>query len=108
MPSRSRYRERDAGPFIRCRYPPGGRSHTAGPTNTRFSMAATLDSTRVIRNVSSLMDEIINHLTSIHGANMEIRLLVDATIPEGAPQGTVRTITENCKTLKVEDFGFDD
>ncbi len=80
----------------------------AGPTNTRFSMATTLDSTRVIKNVSNLMDEIINHLTSIQGANVVIRLLVDATIPDGTPQGTVRTITENCKTLKVEDFEFDE
>ena len=56
----------------------------------------------------TFMDEIINHLTAISGANVEIRLLVDATIPDGTPQGTVRTITENCRTLKVEDFGFDD
>jgi hypothetical protein len=79
-----------------------------GPTNTRFSMATTLDSTRVIKNVGNLMDEIINHLTSIDGANVEIRLLVDATMPDGTPQGIERTITENCGTLRVEDFGFDD
>ncbi len=78
------------------------------PQNTRFSMATTLDSTRVIKNISGLMDEVINHLTAINGASVEIRLIVDANIPEGTPQSTVRTITENCKTLKVEDFGFDD
>ena len=80
----------------------------AGPTNTRFSMTTTLDSTRVIKNVSNLMDEIINHLTGINGASVEIKLIVDAVIPNGTPQTTVRTVTENCKTLKVEDFGFDD
>lgn len=67
----------------------------AGPTNTRFSMSTKLDSTRVIKNVSNLMDEVINHLTSINGADVEIRLIVDATMPEGTPQGTVRTVTEN-------------
>jgi len=80
----------------------------AGPTNTRFSMATTLDSTRVIKNVSNLMDEIINHLTGIHGASVDIKLIVDAVIPSGTPQATVRTVTENCKTLKVEDFGFEE
>ena len=71
-------------------------------------MATTLDSTRVIKNVSSLMDEIINHLTAISGAEVEIKLIVDANIPEGTPQAIVRTVTENCKTLRVEDFGFDE
>ena len=78
------------------------------PQNTRFSMATTLDSTRVIKNISGLMDEVINHLTAINGASVEIKLIVDANIPEGTPHSIVRTITENCKTLKVEDFGFDD
>ena len=78
------------------------------PQNTRFSMATTLDSTRVIKNISGLMDEVINHLTAINGASVEIKLIVDANIPGGTPQSIVRTITENCKTLKVEDFGFDD
>ena len=80
----------------------------AGPTNTRFSMSTKLDSTRVIKNVSNVMDEVINHLTTINGADVEIRLIVDATIPDGTPQGVVRTVTENCKTLKVEDFGFEE
>ena len=38
----------------------------------------------------------------------EIKLIVDANISEGTPQSIVRTIPENCKTLKVEDFGFED
>ena len=78
------------------------------PRNTRFSMTTTLDSTRVIKNISSLMDEVINHLTAINGASVEIKLIVDANIPEGTSQSIVRTVTENCKTLKVEDFGFND
>ena len=78
------------------------------PLTTRFSMTTRLDSTRVIKNMSSLMDEIINHITSINGSNVEIRLIVDASIPDGVPQAIVRTVTENCKTLKVEDFGFDE
>lgn len=71
-------------------------------------MTVTLDNTRVVRNVSNLMDEVINHLMSIDGANVEIRLLVDATMPDGTPVPTVRTVTENCRTLHVEDFGFED
>ena len=78
------------------------------PKNRHFGMTVTLDNTRVVRNVSNLMDEVINHLMSIDGANVEIRLLVDATMPDGTPVPTVRTVTENCRTLHVEDFGFND
>ena len=78
------------------------------PRNRHFEMTMTLDNTRVVRNVSNLMDEVINHLMNIDGANVEIRLLVDATMPDGTPVPTVRTVTENCRTLHVEDFGFND
>ena len=52
--------------------------------------------------------EVINHLMQVDGANVEICLLVDATMPDGTPVATVRTVQENCKTLRVDDFGFND
>ena len=78
------------------------------PQNRHFAMTATLDTTRVIKNIGNLMDEVISHLMQVEGANVEIKLLVEATMPDGTPVTTVRTVTENCKTLHVEDFGFDD
>ena len=78
------------------------------PQNRHFAMTATLDTTRVIKNIGNLMDEVISHLMQVEGANVEIKLLVEATIPDGTPVTTVRTVTENCKTLHVEDFGFDE
>lgn len=78
------------------------------PQNRRFSMTATLDNTRVVKNVGSLMDEIINHLMQIDGAKVELKLLVEAEMPNGTPVNTARAIKENCATLKVDDFGFDE
>ena len=78
------------------------------PKNRHFAMTATLDTTRVVKNIGNLMDEVINHLMQVDGANVEIRLLVEATMPDGTPVSTVRTVQENCKTLKVDDFGFND
>ena len=75
--------------------------------NTHFAMTATLDTTRVVRNVGNLMDEVINHLLQIDGAKVELRLLVEATMPDGTPVPTVRTVQENCRTLRVDNFGFD-
>ena len=78
------------------------------PQNRRFSMTATLDNTRVVKNIGSLMDEIINHLMQIDGAKVELKLLVEAEMPNGTPFNTARAIKENCATLKVDDFGFDE
>jgi len=39
---------------------------------------------------------------------IEVSLEVNAKAPDGLSHPTVRTIAENCRTLKVQDFGFDD
>lgn len=70
-------------------------------------MTATLDNTHVVKNIGSLMDEIINHLIQIDDANVEIKLLVEATMPNGTPVNTARAIKEICVTLKVDHFDFD-
>ena len=44
---------------------------------------------------------------SVDGADVELKLEVEVTAPNGIPSGTVRTVSENCRTLKVKDFVFD-
>ena len=45
---------------------------------------------------------------AVDGANVELKLEVEVEAPNGIPSTTVRTVSENCRTLKVTDFGFDD
>ena len=78
------------------------------PKNTRFFMSAKLDNTRVNKNVNDYLTEIIQHLMSVDGADVELTLEVSVTAPEGIPTSTVRTVSENCRTLKIQDFGFED
>ena len=78
------------------------------PSHRHFFMTATLDNTRILKNTASLVDEVINHLTQLEGANVEIKLLVEATMTNGTPVSTMRTVMENCRTLKIDDFGFED
>ena len=66
------------------------------PQNRRFHMTATLDNTRILKNAASLMDEVINHLTQLDGATVEIELLVEHPYEP----------LEN--RLRVEDFGFEE
>jgi len=39
---------------------------------------------------------------------VEITLEVSARLPEGASDKTVRDVTENCRTLRFTDFGFEE
>ena len=53
-------------------------------------------------------EAVVQHLASVLGANIEIRLEIEATIPEGASDEIVRTVTENARTLKFDQHGFED
>jgi len=75
--------------------------------NTRFFMSAKLDNTRVIRDLQKYLDEVVNNLSATDNCEVELTLEVSAYAANGFPQGTVRTVSENCKTLKVENFGFE-
>jgi hypothetical protein len=80
----------------------------ATPKNRRFFMSADLDTTRINRDVQKYVEEIIQHLTTVDGARVKVSFEVEAETDEGFTQQTARTISENCRTLRVRDFGFDE
>ena len=75
--------------------------------DTRFFMSVKLDNTRVIRDLQRYLDEVITHISSVDNCEMELTLEVSARAESGFPQGTIRTVSENCRTLHVGSFGFD-
>lgn len=78
------------------------------PKNTRFFMSAKLDNTRVNKNVNDYLTEVIQHLMAVAGADVDLTLEVSVNAPDGIPSATVRTVSENCRTLKIQNFGFED
>ncbi|MCL2726873.1 MAG: DUF499 domain-containing protein [Bacteroidales bacterium] len=77
------------------------------PTHTHFYMSAQLDTTRIGRDVQKLVEEVISHLTSVDGAQVEVSLEVHVQSQDGLSPQIVRTISENCRTLRVRSFEFD-
>lgn len=76
---------------------------------TRFYGALTVnDPNRLTSTAQVLSKEIIQHLTSLLGAQVRITLEIQATIPDGAPDHVTRIVTENCKTLKFDQAGFEE
>jgi predicted AAA+ superfamily ATPase len=90
--------------------PPGGAlvEPSAGPVKPkRFHGSVTLDTTRVGRDAGKIAEEVIAHLSGLVGAEVTVTLEIHAQIPTGVSDTTVRTVTENCRTLKFSDHGFE-
>jgi len=88
---------------------PGDGSVTSGtPVYRRFYGSVKLDSLRVGRDAGRIADEVIQHLTKLVGADVEITLEIHARLPDGASDKTVRDVTENCRTLRFDSFGFEE
>ena len=51
--------------------------------------------------------EIIQHLALQPGATVEVTLAIQANMPEGAPDATVRNVAENARTLKFSTQSFE-
>ena len=77
------------------------------PTARRYHGSVQLDPTRVGRDAGMIAEEVVAHLVGLMGADVRLTLEIEAEIPEGAPDQIVRTVTENSRTLKFDDSGFE-
>ena len=75
--------------------------------NKHFYMSAKLDNVRINKDVNNYVKEIIQHLNAVDGVTVELKLEVEVTAPTGIPDSVVRTVSENCRTLRVSNFSFD-
>jgi predicted AAA+ superfamily ATPase len=73
----------------------------------RFYGTVKLDPIRMSRDASQLADEVVKHLTGIVDADVEVRIEITAVSEEGFADDVVRTVTENARTLKFDQHGFE-
>ncbi len=77
------------------------------PMPRRYHGTVTLDPTRVGRDASKIADEVIAHLAGQVGATVTVTLEIEVDIPSGASDQIVRTVTENGRTLRFTNHGFE-
>ena len=91
--------------------PPGADAAGAGTTTVaqprRFHATVTLESSRVGRDAGQIAEEVVSHLAGLDGSEVTVTLEISANVPDGAPDHVVRTVTENCRTLKFDTHGFE-
>lgn len=77
------------------------------PKVRRFHGRVALDPVRAGAGAGKITEEVISHLTSLMHADVRVTLEIEAHLPDGATEQVVRTVTENCRTLKFESQGFE-
>ncbi|MDB4650128.1 DUF499 domain-containing protein [Pirellulaceae bacterium] len=87
------------------------KADTSGPvaetTLRRFYGTVQLDATRLGRDAGRIATEVISHLTGLQGSDAEVTLDISINVPDGIPENVIRTVNENCRTLKFDDQGFE-
>jgi predicted AAA+ superfamily ATPase len=72
----------------------------------RFYGTVELDGTRLGRDAGQIAEAVTQHLAGLVGANVRVTLEIEADVLDGIPENVVRTVSENCRTLrfKVHEF----
>ena len=65
----------------------------------RFYGTVNLNPIRAARDAQQVIEEVVQHLTGLPGANVEVTIEIQANASDGVPEDVVRTVTENCRTL---------
>lgn len=74
----------------------------------RYYGRVEIDPQRVHKDMGLIVEEVIERLTSQLGCDVEITLEIHAKKPDGFDESTVRTISENSRTLKFDGYGFEE
>lgn len=76
------------------------------PTTTRFYGVKTLSSDKIAMDFKNIADEVIANLRE-QGIELVVKIEIEAVSSSGFDESKVRTVSENAKTLKFDQSGFE-
>lgn len=74
---------------------------------TVFAGSVKLDGSRIGRDAGKVAEEVLQHLSTLPGADVEVTLEIHIRVPGGVGDDVVRTVSENARTLKFTRAGFE-
>lgn len=80
---------------------------SAEPRVRRFHGTVNLDPLRLTRDISVIAEEVVQHFTSLVGAQVEVTLEITVKSEDEIPERVVRVVSENCRTLKFKNNEFE-
>lgn len=87
---------------------PEPESGASGEKPRRFYGAVVVDPVRMSRDAGQVADEVVKHLAGTVDTDVEVRIEITAKSEDGFADDVVRTVTENAKTLKFDQHGFEE
>jgi predicted AAA+ superfamily ATPase len=87
--------------------PPPGPGPQPTPSKTRFYGVKTLSPDKVALDFKNIADEVIANLRN-PGIHLVVKIEIEATDSAGFDESAVRTVSENAKTLKFDQSGFEE
>jgi len=74
----------------------------------RFHGSIDVDPKRAGRDAGNIAESVIQYLGLEKEADVKVTIEITAYMPEGAGDRTIRTVSENCRTLKFKNFDFEE
>lgn len=90
---------------------PGGDDTTTPPAKPKidyFFGTKTLEQTQYALDFKKVVDEVLQHLASVPGVDLTVRVEISARAPEGFDETRVRIVSENSSALRFEQSGFEE
>ncbi len=78
------------------------------PKPTLFLGSVRLDALRIGRDAGKVAEEVVQLLSTLPDAEVEARLELHITVPGGIDEKVVRSVAENCDTLKFDSHAFEE
>ena len=74
----------------------------------RFFGTVRLDPDRAGRDMGTVAEEVLQHLTTLPEAEVEVSVEISAKVPAGVDRTVRRIVEENCRTLRFRSHGFEE
>jgi len=58
--------------------------------------------------VPEIAELVVQHLTKLPGADVEVTLEIEADVPDGVPGKVVIDVTQDAADLRFKEFGFEE
>ncbi|TSD93520.1 ATP-binding protein [Skermania sp. ID1734] len=83
-------------------------THVGPKPKTRYFGSRTLNPEKYAADFGKISMEVLQHLAAQPGAQLDVRIEISATAPNGFDDHRIRTVSENATTLKFEQSGFEE
>lgn len=74
----------------------------------RFYGVRTLNTEKIALDFKTIAEEVISHFRADLSTSLTVRIEIEATDPTGFDENKVRTVSENTRTLKFDQAGFEE